>query len=98
MRWIVLLIVMFAAIAPATFAGEPIAKAKMAMLIRSLNSDDSNERLTAVVTLSDNADQAKPALPALKAAYRREEPGDLKKLIAETIKKIEEAAKIAAVP
>jgi hypothetical protein len=93
MRWIALWIVMFAAIAPAILAGEPISKAKMAMLIRSLNSDDSNERLTAVVTLSDNADQAKPALPALKAAYRREEPGDLKKLMAEAIKKIEEASK-----
>lgn len=81
--------------APALADADP---ARIATLTRSLLSDDSNERITAVVELEKLGADAAPALPVMKAAMAREDDAGIKVLMMKAIASIEAAPRDAIQP
>lgn len=72
-------------------AEAPLSQQQLAKLIQSLYSDDSNERISAVVELGEHAAEAAPALPHFKRVIAREQDPQIKKLMLETVEKIKQA-------
>lgn len=71
---------------------------QIATLTRSLLSDDSNERITAVVELEKLGADAASALPVMKAAMAREDDAGIKVLMMRAIASIEAAPREAIQP
>lgn len=89
-RWHIALVLAFAATVPSPTMADA-DPARVAILTRSLLSDDSNERITAVVELEKLGADAEPALPTMRAALKRERDAGIKVLMMRAIASIEAA-------
>ncbi len=66
-----------------------VSPERLKALSQSVYSDDSHERISAVVELTTLGPQAEPALPALRAALAREREPNIKELMITAIQRIE---------
>jgi len=70
-------------------SGRQVDRAQLQKLIYDLARNAVTERAQAVATLKELGPAAKDALPMLRAAYAREEPGPIKTMMLEAIASIE---------